>query len=77
MSLRGRLNPVAKQIGADERPLTVILVEAGDRAPGRFERTNAAGLLVVEIVFDTDGGPVTLPAPPYKLVCRVDPVDLV
>jgi hypothetical protein len=77
MSLRGRLNRVVKRLGAAERPLTVVLVEAGDRSPGRSERTNAAGLPVVEIAFDSTGGPAALPPPPYKLVCGADPVDLV
>lgn len=73
MSLRGRLNRVAKQMGADERPLTVALVEASaERPPGRSERTNSARRPVVEIVCNTDGGPVTLPSPPYKLVCGTD-----
>jgi hypothetical protein len=76
MSLRGRLNRVAKQVGADERSLTVVLVEAGIEH-GRSERTNAAGLPVVEITFDPAGGAVALPPPPYKLVCGTDPVDLV
>jgi hypothetical protein len=78
MSLRGRLNRVVRRLGADERPLTVVLVEASaERLPGRCERTNSAGLPVVEITFDPAGGAVPIPPPPYKLVCGTDPVDLV
>jgi hypothetical protein len=78
MNLRARLNRVAKQMGADRLPLTVVLLEpnAGRRS-GRCERTNAAGLPVLEVVVDPVCGSVDLPTGPYKLVCGTDPVDLV
>jgi hypothetical protein len=74
----GRLPWPGGTIGNPAQPLTVVLVEASsERSSGRCERTNAAGLPVVEIVFDSDGGRVDLPAPPYKLVRGADPVDRV
>lgn len=78
MRLRARLDRVVQQMGANSaQPLTVVLVEASpERPPGRCERTNTAGLPVVEIVFDPDGR-VDLPPPPYKLVRGADPVDRV
>jgi hypothetical protein len=55
-----------------------VLVEASSERPlGRCERTNTAGLPVVEIAFDPEGGRVDLPDPPYKLVQGADPVDRV
>jgi hypothetical protein len=81
MRLRGRLDRVTKQMTVDRlgtEPLTVVLHEASaEHPPRRCERTSAAGLPVLEIVFDPAAGPVALPAPPYKLVQGVDPVDLV
>jgi hypothetical protein len=80
MNLRGRLNRVTKRLGANHPvgPLTVVLIDATDGLPpGRCERTNSAGLPVLEIAFDPAGGPVELPAGPFKLVCGLDPVDLV
>lgn len=79
MRLRARLDRVAKQMGADRaHPPTVVLLDpSAERRPGRCERTNATGLPVVEIVLDEGGGCGELPAPPYKLVRGIDPVDLV
>ena len=78
MRLRGRLDRLTKRMGADSPPLTVVLVEASAERPvDRRGRTNAAGLPVVEIAVDPNGGPVHLPDPPYKLVAGTDPVDLV
>jgi hypothetical protein len=80
MTLRSRLQKVTSLMRPEQsgaQPLTVVLNEADpDRPPGQYRRTNAAGLPVVEIVFDPAAGPVELPAPPYKLVQSVDPVDL-
>ncbi len=79
MSLRGRVDRLARQAGADRPgPVTVVLREAtAEVPPGRRERTNSAGLPVVEVVFDPSCGEVELPPAPYKLVAGVDPVDLV
>jgi hypothetical protein len=67
-----------RRAGAGEPgPLTVVLRdgEAG-LPPGRTRRTNAAGLPVLEIIFDPAGVPPELPPPPFKLVRGADPVDL-
>jgi hypothetical protein len=78
MRLRARLDRVVKQMGAGRaQPRTVVLVEASpERPPNRSERTNTAGLPVVEIVFDPAGS-VDLPTVLYKLVRGADPVDWV
>jgi len=77
--LRSRLDRLVKALGSPVAgPLTVLLLEAGPGLPpARRERTNSAGLPVLEVVFDPAAGPVELPSPPYKLVCGVDPADLV
>ena len=79
MNLRGRLNRVTKHLGAGgPQPLTVVLLEPGaGLPPGRRERTNSAGLPVLEVVVDPADGPVELPAGPHKLGWGIDPVDLV
>jgi hypothetical protein len=79
MRLRSRLDRVVKLLGAgDPHPVTIVLLDPTDgRPPGRCERTNAAGFPVVEVVFDPTDGSVELPAPPYKLVRGIDPIDLV
>ena len=66
-------------MGTDRpQPLTVVLLEpSAGSPPGRRERTNSAGLPVLEIVIDPEGGPVELPTVPHKLVCGIYPVDLV
>jgi hypothetical protein len=79
--MRARLDHLCKRLGVvatDAGPPTVVLREAtpGER-PARRERTDAAGLPVVEVAYDPAGGPVQLPPPPYKLVYGTDPVDLV
>jgi hypothetical protein len=57
--------------------LTVVLTQASaGQPPGRLQRTNAAGLPVLEIVYGPTSS-VELPKPPYKLVAGIDPVDLV
>jgi hypothetical protein len=78
MRLRARLDRVTKQLGAARaHPLTVVLVEAPVEHPtSRYERTNSAGLAVVEIAYDPASS-TELPRPPYKLVAGIDPVDLV
>jgi hypothetical protein len=71
------LGKVEKRMRADPAPLTVILRDAvAGLTPGRISRTNSAGLPVLEIVLDPDGGPPELPPPPYKLVRGTDPIDL-
>jgi hypothetical protein len=81
MTLRSRLQKVTKQMRAERPgagPLTVVLHEAdAGHPPCQSRRTNAAGLPVLAITFDPAAGPVALPAPPFKLVQGVDPVDLV
>ncbi len=80
MNLRGRLNRVTKHLRAahPDGPLTVVLVEPSpDGRHGARRRTNAARLPVLELAIDPAGGPVELPAPPFKLVCGTDPIDLV
>jgi hypothetical protein len=79
MRLRSRLDRLVKSLGTPGGgPLTVLLREAGPGLPpGRRERTNSAGLPVLEIVYDPASGPVELPPPPYKLVHGVDPAELV
>jgi hypothetical protein len=80
MTTRSRLGRVAKRLGAERPggPLTVVLTEAreGGRS-GTRRYTNSAGLPAVEVTFDPAAGPVEMPAPPYKLVAGIDPVDLV
>jgi hypothetical protein len=81
MRFRSRLWKVAKHLDAGNSgagPLTVVLKHASEgHPPGRFPRTNTAGLPILEIIYDPVGGPVELPLPPYKLVEGIDPVDLV
>jgi hypothetical protein len=81
MKFRSRLRKVAKHLGAGNAgaaPLTVVLRPATTgQPPGRLQRTNGAGLPVLEIVYDPASGPVELPSSPYKLVEGVDPMDLV
>ncbi|MCI0702331.1 MAG: hypothetical protein L0241_14710 [Planctomycetia bacterium] len=78
MSLRSRIQKVTKVMRADAPPLTVVLTEAtAERPPCRHERTNSAGLPVLEIIYDPAGGPVELPPAPYKLIAGIDPADLV
>jgi hypothetical protein len=79
MTLRGRLGRLEKAVETEwDGPLTVVLTEDYSGRPAeRIERKNCAGLPVLEIVFDPAVGPGELPRPPYKLVCGVDPIDLV
>jgi hypothetical protein len=79
MRFRSRLRKVAKHLNAEHpgAPLTVVLTPASAGQPhSRRQRTNAAGLPVLEIVY-APTGPVELPRLPFKLVAGVDPVDLV
>ena len=80
MSPRTRLDRLQKRLDADRPagPLTVVLIEAAPgQQPGRRERTNSAGLPVLDVAYDPETGPPQLPPAPYKLVHGVDPVDLV
>lgn len=80
MKFRSRLRKVAKHLGAGDSgrySLTVVLTPASaGQPPSRRQRTSAAGLPVLEIVYGPTGS-VELPKPPFKLVAGVDPVDLV
>jgi len=80
MTLWNRLGKLEKAMAPEpvSGPLTVVLVEAGPgQVAERNERTNSAGLPVLEIVYDPTMGPGPLPRMPYKLVSGIDPVDLV
>lgn len=80
MRIRNRLARLEKIVRANsiDEPLTIVLIESGSGQPvERRERQNSAGLPVLEIVYDPKTGPGPLPRSPYKLVCGVDPVDLV
>jgi hypothetical protein len=80
MTLKKRLGRLegAVEAGRDDGPLTVVLTEGRPGpTPSRLERKNAAGLPVLEIVYDPALGPGELPRAPFKLVHGVDPLDLV
>ena len=80
MTLRNRIGKLERVVTPESLhwPLTVLLVEAAaGQAAGRNERTNSAGLPILEIVYNPAIGPGPLPSTPHKLINGIDPVDLV